>query len=130
MRPLTILPRRSPWPNSSLTGKISFIFYLLAWKITCPKDISLVTIDDFPLASVFNPRLTSVRQPVRGMAQLSLQLLLRRIAAKEPIAEAEHHVVEPTFVVRGSCSPHVPRARIEAGAGSGAANAPAVVIGE
>jgi LacI family transcriptional regulator len=72
--------------------------------LSCPRDISLVTIDDFPLAGVFNPRMTSVRQPVREMAQLSLQLLLRRLGG-ERNAEAEHHVLEPTLIVRDSCTP-------------------------
>jgi LacI family transcriptional regulator len=74
------------------------------FNLSCPRDISLVTIDDFPLAGVFNPRMTSVRQPVREMAQLSVQLLLRRMNSAKAI-EAEHHVVEPTLVVRDSCAP-------------------------
>jgi LacI family transcriptional regulator len=112
--------------DQMFTGVMRALDY---FGLSCPKDISLVTIDDFPLASVFNPRLTSVRQPVRDMAQLSLQLLLRRITAKAPITEAEHHVVEPTFVVRDSCTPYIARARAEAGA-SGAPTTPAVAIGE
>ena len=67
--------------------------------LECPDGISMVTIDDFPLAGVFNPRMTSVRQPVREMAQLSLQLLLRRMTSGKA-AEAEHHVLEPTLIVR------------------------------
>ncbi len=80
-----------------------------SFGLSCPRDISLVTIDDFPLASVFNPPLTSVRQPVRDMAQLSLKLLLRRLTKNGQQLEAEHHVMEPTFVVRESCKPHVAR---------------------
>ena len=76
--------------------------------LSCPDDISLVTIDDFPLASVFNPRITAVRQPVRDMAQLSVQLLVRRMTNGRD-TEAEHHVAEPTLVVRDSCTPHVRR---------------------
>ena len=75
--------------------------------LECPHGISVVTIDDFPLAGVFNPRMTSVRQPVREMAQLSLQLLLRRMTS-DKAAEAEHHVLEPTLIVRDSCAPSVP----------------------
>jgi LacI family transcriptional regulator len=76
--------------------------------LSCPKDISIVTIDDFPLASVFNPHITSVRQPVREMAQIAFRLLLRRLACKE--LEAAHNVVEPTLIVRDSCAPYVARA--------------------
>ncbi len=75
--------------------------------LACPRNISIVTIDDFPLASVFSPRITSVRQPVREMAELSLQLLLRRMTSGKE-AEAEHHLLEPTLIVRDSCAPWVP----------------------
>lgn len=74
--------------------------------LKAPSDISIVTIDDFPLASVFNPRITAVRQPVRDMAQLSVQLLVRRMTNGRD-TEAEHHVSEPTLVVRESCTPYV-----------------------
>lgn len=73
--------------------------------LSCPKDISIATIDDFPLASVFNPHITAVRQPVREMAQIAFRLLLRRLAGKG--LEAAHNVVEPTLVVRDSCAPCV-----------------------
>jgi len=72
--------------------------------LSCPKDISIVTIDDFPLASVFNPRITSVRQPVREMAQLALRLFLRRLSGGKSV-EAAHNVVEPTLILRDSCAP-------------------------
>jgi LacI family transcriptional regulator len=75
--------------------------------LTCPHGISVVTIDDFPLAGVFHPPITSVRQPVREMAQLSLQVLLRRMTTDKS-AVAEHHVLEPTLVVRESCAPLLP----------------------
>lgn len=75
--------------------------------LACPRNISVVTIDDFPLASVFNPRITSVRQPVREMAELSLQLLLRRMTSGKA-GEAEHHLLEPTLIVRDSCAPWIP----------------------
>jgi LacI family transcriptional regulator len=81
--------------------------------LSCPREISVVTIDDFPLAAVFNPRITAVRQPVREMAQLSLQLLLRRMTAGKAAA-AEHHVLEPTLVVRDSCAPYTPLAAVPA----------------
>lgn len=96
--------------DQMFTGVMRALNY---FGLSCPRDISLVTIDDFPLASVFNPRITAVRQPVRDMAQLSVELLLRHFTAKDSIKEAEHHVVEPTLVVRDSCAPHVPDARAE-----------------
>jgi LacI family transcriptional regulator len=73
---------------------------------SCPKDLSIVTIDDFPLASVFNPRITSVRQPIAEMAKAALKLLLRRMSLGMA-ADPRHDVVEPTLIVRDSCAPLV-----------------------
>jgi LacI family transcriptional regulator len=72
--------------------------------LSCPKDISIVTIDDFPLASVFNPHITAVRQPVREMARVAFRLLLRRLPGNG--LETAHNVVEPILIVRDSCSPY------------------------
>jgi LacI family transcriptional regulator len=85
---------------------------LAYFGLSCPNDVSVVTIDDFPLAGVFNPRMTSVRQPVREMAQIALRLLLGRMSAGRG-GEAIHSVVEPTLIVRDSCTPlvQVDRAR-------------------
>ena len=72
--------------------------------LSCPHDMSIATIDDFPLAGVFNPRMTAVRQPIREMAQAALNLLLRRLSLGS-VAEPRHDVVEPTLMVRDSCAP-------------------------
>jgi LacI family transcriptional regulator len=71
---------------------------------SCPTDLSIVTIDDFPLASVFNPRITSVRQPIAEMAKAALKLLLRRMSLGAT-ADPRHDVLEPTLIVRDSCAP-------------------------
>ena len=71
---------------------------------SCPQDISIVSIDDFPLADALRPHVTAIRQPVREMAQASLRLLLERItgaAASEPT----HLLFEPLLIVRDSCAP-------------------------
>lgn len=47
--------------------------------IQIPDDISLVTFDDFLLSEMVQPHLTSIRQPLREMAEESSELLLRRI---------------------------------------------------
>ena len=73
--------------------------------LACPGDLSIATIDDFPLAGVFNPRMTAVRQPIREMAQAALDLLIRRLSLGAD-AEPRHDVVEPTLIVRDSCAPH------------------------
>jgi LacI family transcriptional regulator len=72
-------------------------------KLSCPKDVSVVGIDDFPWANAFTPRLTLVRQPVEEIGKAAVQMLLdRRKDDRErpPI----HRVLKPTLVVRDSCA--------------------------
>jgi LacI family transcriptional regulator len=73
--------------------------------LRCPQEISIVSIDDFPLASVLNPRLTTVRQPVREIAEQALRLLLRRLSDPSIRSAPSHLVVEPMLIVRDSCRP-------------------------
>jgi len=71
--------------------------------LSCPKDVSIVGIDDFPWANAFTPRLTLVRQPVEEIGKAAVQLLLDRRkddADRPPI----HRVLKPTLVVRDSCA--------------------------
>ena len=84
---------------------IGFMRALKHYGLRCPVDISVVAIDDFPLAGVLNPPLTTVRQPVREMAEQALHILLRRIS-RQPTSEAIHRLVEPTLIVRESCAPY------------------------
>lgn len=75
------------------------------FNLSCPKDMSVVAIDDFPLAGVTKPRMTTVRQPVREIAEQALRLLLRRMGG-EKAAEPAHVQVEPLLIVRESCAPY------------------------
>ena len=54
--------------------------------------------------------MTAVRQPIREMAQVALDLLIRRLSLGAD-AEPRHDVVEPTLIVRDSCAPYSAEAR-------------------
>lgn len=71
---------------------------------SCPADISVVSTDDHNWATAFQPRLTTVRQPVREMGIEAVRLLVDRIArnSHEP---AKRLVLQPTLIVRESCTP-------------------------
>ena len=76
-----------------------------ALNLSCPGDISIVGIDDFPLATLFTPPVTVVAQPVKTMGKVAFELLMRRLEMEgEPPV---HRVLEPTLIVRGSCRPIV-----------------------
>ncbi|CAN7299120.1 LacI family transcriptional regulator [Trinickia sp. LjRoot230] len=69
--------------------------------VSCPGDISVVAIDDFPWASAFSPALTTVRQPVDAMAESALDMLVDRVTGFD--GAPRHIVFPPELVVRQSC---------------------------
>jgi LacI family transcriptional regulator len=69
--------------------------------LACPHNISVVGFDDIIVAEYFNPRLTTVRQPLYKMGSAAAELLVKRILAPE---EPYPHDVcfEPELIVRES----------------------------
>ncbi|HEX4768694.1 MAG TPA: LacI family DNA-binding transcriptional regulator [Lichenihabitans sp.] len=86
--------------NQMLIGVMRAI---AAAGLSCPRDISVAAIDDFPWAVAFTPSLTTVRQPVGSMAAAALDMLLARLSGRA--AEPRRIVVDPELVVRNSCAP-------------------------
>ncbi|MCA1595955.1 MAG: substrate-binding domain-containing protein, partial [Chloroflexi bacterium] len=73
------------------------------WGLKSPEDLSVVGFDSTQQCELTSPRLTSVRQPIREMADCATTMLIRRING-EPVEEI-HHVFKPTLDVRDSCAP-------------------------
>jgi LacI family transcriptional regulator len=67
-----------------------------------PQDISVIGFDDVQTAAYLNPRLTTVRQPLRRMGEAAALSLLERISNTE--VRSEEIVVEPELIVRESTS--------------------------
>ncbi len=67
-----------------------------------PEDISVIGFDDIEFASLSNPTLTTIRQPLHEMGAIAAELLLRKLAN-------DHHVqdiqVSPELMVRASTCP-------------------------
>jgi DNA-binding LacI/PurR family transcriptional regulator len=75
--------------------------------LTCPNDISVIGFDDIIVAEYFNPRLTTVRQPLFKMGKAAAELLIRRI--QSPDGPYPQDVwFEPELIVRESTTgiPH------------------------
>ncbi|MBC7248696.1 MAG: LacI family DNA-binding transcriptional regulator [Anaerolineae bacterium] len=70
-------------------------------NLRVPQDISLVGFDDIPLASALEPPLTTVRQPVRRMGALAVEMLLDLI--EHPGAGPRRIVLPTQLVIRKSC---------------------------
>ena len=69
-----------------------------------PEDVSVVGFDDIQIAAYHNPRLTTVRQPLREMGRIAAQLLIERINSPEK-SDGSFVVVEPELIVRDSTGP-------------------------
>jgi len=78
---------------------IGAIRALLDSGIKVPGDVSVMGFDDIQNAAFQNPRLTTIRQPLRRMGELAAETLLKRIRGNEyPKIVA----VEPELIVRES----------------------------
>ncbi len=69
----------------------------------CPSDISVIGFDDIDAAKFYNPRLTTISQPLHQMGRSAAELLVKRIQAPD---EAYPEVVtfDPELVVRESAA--------------------------
>jgi LacI family transcriptional regulator len=67
-----------------------------------PEDVAVVGFDDIPLASMVEPPLTTVRQPIEQTGGMAVELLVSLL--ENPGEETVHRVVLPTeLVIRASC---------------------------
>lgn len=79
--------RMSPRPTAILTcSDYLSVGVLGAFRhldLSVPDDISLVGFDDMPLAELFDPPLTTIRQPIAEMGRVALERLLASIDGAE-----------------------------------------------
>jgi len=74
---------------------------ICARQLRIPDQIGLISFDDLPLAAVFNPPLTVVRQPAYDVGRSAAELLFKRI--EDPKRPATSLKLSPELVIRGSC---------------------------
>jgi len=75
-----------------------------------PEDLSVVGFDDIPAATLVNPQLTTVRQPLTEIGARAMRRLVETIEGRAP--EQMVYVLEPELVVRGTTAaprPETPR---------------------
>ncbi len=85
--------------DDAAIGVMSSVY---AKGLTIPRDLSIVGIDDAPIASAFWPKLTTMRQPIAELGQIATELLIREI---EGAAERVVRKLECEIVVRDSTAP-------------------------
>jgi LacI family transcriptional regulator len=69
--------------------------------MSVPRDVALVSFDDFEWADVFHPRLTVIAQPIDEMGTQAVRMLMERLA--DPELPPRTVQLTPTFVHRESC---------------------------
>jgi len=74
--------------------------------LSCPGDVSVACMDDFPWADVFNPRLTTVAQPVEAIGEQAATLLLERLEGRAP-NHSRRLVLYGSLKIRNSCRPRI-----------------------
>lgn len=87
----------------------SFLLRVLTEKkVKVPEEMAIVGFDDFELASVVNPPLTTVLQSPVDLARRSMALLMDRIrSGKTAMDDSPAKIMLPTrLVIRRSCGPH------------------------
>jgi LacI family transcriptional regulator len=67
-----------------------------------PRDVSVVGVDDIPLASFLPVTLSTIAQPIPAMARRAVEMLLSRIERKADANPAEQVVFPTSFIRRES----------------------------
>ena len=74
-----------------------------------PEDVSVIGFDDIQVAGYHNPRLTTIRQPLRHMGETAARILLQRLQGFK--ACPEEFAVPPELIIRETTAPVNPRSR-------------------
>lgn len=69
-------------------------------KIDVPKDMAIAGFSNSDVLDLFNPSLTSVRQPAFDIGKLATEMLLQLIEAKYPVEDFEKRILETDLCVR------------------------------
>ncbi len=70
---------------------------------SCPEALSVMGFDDIPLADYVIPALTTVAQPIYGMGQTAVEILMRRL--NDPDRPPETIKLDDQLVIRKSTAP-------------------------
>lgn len=99
------LLRRRSRPTALVSGNnamtIGTLRLLKERGVRVPADVAFVCFDDFEWADLFEPGLTAVAQPIRALAETTVDLLLSRIADDQ--TGIRRVQLEPTIMHRTSC---------------------------
>lgn len=73
-------------------------------NVRVPEDIAMVGFSNSELMDLFNPPLTTVRQPAFEMGQVATEMLIDLIESRRPVTEYEKRVLPTQMQIRDSSS--------------------------
>jgi DNA-binding LacI/PurR family transcriptional regulator len=73
-------------------------------NIRIPSELSVIGIDDIPLATYFDPKLTTMKQDLDAIGREATRLLIDTIG--NPNNKREHVKISPQLVIRNSTTLH------------------------
>ncbi len=71
-------------------------------NIKIPEDIAVVGFTNSSIPDIFDPPLTTIRQPAFEMGQVATELLIQLIESKRPVTEFETRVLHTELMIRKS----------------------------
>ena len=77
------------------------IAVLRAHGLRVPEDVSVIGFDDIPVSSIFDPPLTTVRQPMREVGELAARLIGDRTSSSRR-GKTTRQMLRAPLVIRGS----------------------------
>jgi DNA-binding LacI/PurR family transcriptional regulator len=79
-----------------------------------PEDCSVLGFDDVPYAALFNPSLSTVRQPMEKMGAIAVERILNEIQQGGQVAQAKGRVdlLQPEVVQRESTAAILPKSKV------------------
>ena len=94
-------------PEAVLAGNdivlIEVLKYLNEKKLSIPKDVAVIGIDEVPFAAFYTPPLTVVEQPKIDMANRAAKLLLEKINEDNGDGKTNVYRMNPELIDRNSC---------------------------
>lgn len=110
LRLLDTVPRPTATFGTNNFVTIGMMNALAQRGLRCPEDLAVVGFDDFPWASAFYPRLTTVAQPGYELGHTAADLLFQRIANKHTGPPGKT-ILSTTLRIRESCGRTMPGGR-------------------
>ena len=94
-------------PTAIIAGNdlalMEILKYIRKKGIRIPGDIAVIGVDDVPFSNIFDPPLTTIRQPAFEIGEKAANILLDLIEHKNKLIEAKIYRFEPELIIRSSC---------------------------